>query len=40
MDKFNYMGVRISTDGGMEEEVACRVLEEKKVWATMANLLK
>ena len=27
VDKFNYLGVMISTDGGMGEEVAHRVLE-------------
>ena len=35
MDKFNYMGITIRTDGGMEEEVAHRVLEGRKVWGTM-----
>ena len=30
----------ISTDGGMGEEVADRVLEERKVWKTMENLWK
>ena len=39
-DKFNYLGVIISTDGGMEEEVAHRVLEGRKVWRTMAKLFK
>ena len=31
VDKFNYLGVMISTDGGMGEEVAHRVLEGKEV---------
>ena len=35
-----YLGVMISTDGGMEEEVAHRVLEGRKVWRTMAKLFK
>ena len=36
--KFNYLGVMISTDGGMEEVVAYRVLERIKVWGMMAKL--
>ena len=32
VDKFNYLGVMINTDGGMEEEVAHKVLEGKKAW--------
>ena len=40
MDKFNYLGVMISTDGGMGEEVAHRVLEGRKVCGTMAKLWK
>ena len=31
VDKFNYLRVMISTDGGMGEEVAHRVLEGRKV---------
>ena len=31
VDKFNYLGVMISTNDGMGEEVAHRVLEERKV---------
>ena len=31
MDKFNYVGGMISTNGGMGEEVAYRVLEGRKV---------
>ena len=38
VDKFNYMGVMISADGGMGEEVVHRVLERRKVWGTMAKL--
>ena len=38
LDKFNYLGVMISTDGGMREEVARRVLDGRKVWGTMAKL--
>ena len=29
VDKFNYLGVMVSTDGGMEEKEAHRVLEGK-----------
>ena len=32
VDKFNYLGIMISTDGGMGEEVAHRVLEGKNAW--------
>ena len=38
--KFKYLGVMISTDGGIGEEVAHRVLEARKVWGTMAKLWK
>ena len=40
MDKFNYLGVMISTDGGVGEEVAHRVFEGRKVWGTKAKLWK
>ena len=40
MDKFEYLGVMISTDGGMGEEVAHMVLVGRKVWGTMAKLWK
>ena len=40
MDNFNYLEVMISTDGGMREEVAHRVLQGRKVWGTMARLWK
>ena len=40
VDKFDYIGVMISMDGGMGEEVAYRVLEGRKVWGTMAELWK
>ena len=40
LDNFNYLEVMISTDGGMGEEVAHRVLEGRKVWGTMAKLWK
>ena len=40
VDKFKYLGVMISTDGGMGEEVAHRVLEGRKVWGMMAKLRK
>ena len=40
VDKFKYLGVMISTDGGMGEELAHRVLEGRKVWGTMAKLWK
>ena len=39
VEKFNYLGVMISTDGGMGMEVAHRMLEEK-LWGTMAKLWK
>ena len=32
VDKYNYLGVMISMDGGMGEEVVDRVLEKRKVW--------
>ena len=40
MDKFNYLGVMITIDGGMGEEVAHRVLEGRKVGGTIAKLWK
>ena len=40
VDKFNYLGVMISEDGGMGEEVAHRVLEGRKFWGTMSKLWK
>ena len=40
VDKFNYLGEMISTDGGMGEDVAHRVLEGRKVWEMMKNLWK
>ena len=40
VDKFNYLGVMISTNSGIGEEVAHRVLEGRKVWGTMAKLWK
>ena len=39
-DKFNYLGVMISTDCGMGEEVAHMVFEGRKVWGTMSKLWK
>ena len=36
--KFKYLGVMISTDGDMGEEVAHRVLEGRKICWTMAML--
>ena len=38
-DKFKYLG-SLSTDGGMGEEVAHRVLKGRKVWGAMAKLWK
>ena len=38
MDKFNYLGVMISTDVGMGDEVVHRVLERRKIWETMEKL--
>ena len=35
-----YLGVMISADEGTEEEIAYRLLEERKVRGTMANLWK
>ena len=35
VDKFNSLGVMISTDGGMKEEVSHRVLDGRKLWGTM-----
>ena len=32
VDKFNYLGIMISTDGGTGEEVAHRVLREERFW--------
>ena len=40
VDKFNYLGVMIRTDGGMGEEVVHGVLEGRKDWGTMTNLWK
>ena len=40
VDKFNYLGVMISTDAGLVEEVVHWVLEGRKVWGTMAKLWK
>ena len=33
--KFNYLEVMVNTDGGMEDEVTHRELEERKIWITM-----
>ena len=38
VDKFNYLGVMISTDGGLGDEVPHRALETSKVWGTMTKL--
>ena len=38
VNKFNYLGVMLSMDRGMGEEVAHKVLEGRKVWGTMAKL--
>ena len=38
LGKFNYLGVMMSTDGGMEEKVAHRILEGSKVLEAMAKL--
>ena len=40
MDKFNYLVVIISTDGGMGEDVAHMLLEGRKVLGTMAKRRK
>ena len=40
VDKFNYLGVMISSDGGRGMEVAHRVLDGRKVWGRMAKLWK
>ena len=38
MDNIIYLGVMISTEGGMGDEVAHRLLEGRKVWGAMAKL--
>ena len=38
--KFNYLGVMISTNGSIGEDVDHRVLEGRKVWGTMVKLWK
>ena len=38
VEKFNYLGVMICTDGGRGKEVAHRVLEGRKVLWAMAKL--
>ena len=38
--KFNYLGVMISTNGGMGEEVSHSVLEQRKVWGKLTKLYK
>ena len=38
VEKFNYLGVLISTDGGMGIEEAHRALEGINVWRTMTKL--
>ena len=35
VSKFNYLEVMVNTDGGMEDEVTHRELEERKIWITM-----
>ena len=40
VEKFNYLGVMISTNDGMGEEVAHRILEEIKVLGMMAKFWK
>ena len=40
VDKFNYLGVMISTNGSMGEEVAHSVIEGRNIWGTMAKLWK
>ena len=40
VDKFNYLGVMISIDCGMGEEVAHRVLAGREIWEMMAKLGK
>ena len=38
VDKFNYLGVKINTEGDMGKEVAHMVSEGRKVWGMMAKL--
>ena len=39
VDNFNYLGVMIRTNGGMDEGVVHMVvLGDRKVWGTMAKL--
>ena len=40
MEKFNYLGVIIRTDGGIGEEVVHGVLEGRNLWGKMAKLWK
>ena len=40
VDKFNYLGVMISTDSGMREEVDHRVLDGRKVLGTVTKWWK
>ena len=40
VDRFNYQGVTISMNSGVGEELVNGVLEERKVWGTMARLWK
>ena len=40
VNKFKYLGVMISAGNGIEEEVAHRVLDGRKVWRTMGNFLE
>ena len=40
VDEFNYLRVMISTDGGMDEEVAHMVFEGRKLRGTMPKLWK
>ena len=36
--RFKHLGVMISADDNMEEEIAHRVMEGRNVWGIMANL--
>ena len=37
LDKFNYLEVMITTDGGIGGEVVHRMLEGRNIWGTLEN---
>ena len=38
MDKFKYLGVGASENGGMGEKINHRLLERKKLWGSLGRL--